>query len=423
MHLSSHFEPRIELDAIAPSGIAQPELMHLTDAFSEFISASARLEGSYASLQLEVTRLSDQLAERNAALEASLAENQRIHRALQRIVESMPCGVLVVEANGTVSTLNPEARRLLLLDNLHGRRLDAISADLGIDLAGFLKHSGAEGEQEFCLDAPAPRRWLSVTRRRLFSAAEMEGSSRQQTILILRDVTAHKQMEAEREQARRAITLSEVTATLAHEIRNPLTSLELFAGLIGQGDGNGEYVSHLRAGIRSLSATVNNVLSFHGAAYPALTSLDLGETIRSSVEFARPIAAEAGVNLRFTAPARRIRVQGNSSALQQVVLNLICNAVRHSQPEGSIDVSIRTTSLHNKTANRKAAVICFQDTGSGIAAADLPEIFRAGFSGSGNTSGFGLAVSRQIVEQHGGSIRVESRLAQGTTFFVEIPAL
>ena len=414
MNCSSHLDPRI-----TQPGVAQPELLHLTDAFSEFISASARLEGSYASLQLEVTRLSHELAERNAALEASLAENERMHRALQRIVESMPCGVLVVDADGIVSTLNPEARRLLLLQDSYSRRLDRISAELGIDLAGFLKHSESEGEHEFCRETAGGNRWLSVMGRRLFSAAETAGRAAQQTILILRDVTAHKQMEVEREQARRAITLSEVTATLAHEIRNPLASLELLAGLVGQGEADAECISHLRAGIRSLSATVNNVLSFHGAGFPSLSPLDLGEAIRSSVEFARPIAAEAGVNLQLHQPAKRIRVRGNSSALQQVVLNMVCNAARHTRPGGNIEVVIERA----KTTDVKTARIWFRDTGSGIPQADLPQIFRAGFSGTGNSSGFGLAVCSQIIAQHAGSIRVESQVGQGTTFLVEIPVL
>ena len=99
----SHLEP---INTAACAG--QPEVFLLADAFSEFISASARLEASYATLQQEVTHLSHELADRNSALKASLAENQRVHGALQQIVASMPCGVLVVEGDGSVSMINPE---------------------------------------------------------------------------------------------------------------------------------------------------------------------------------------------------------------------------------------------------------------------------------------------------------------------------
>jgi signal transduction histidine kinase len=80
---------------------------------------------------------------------------------------------------------------------------------------------------------------------------------------ILRDVTAAKEAEQEREAARSAMALAEVSAILAHEIRNPLASMELFAGLLmDDPEQTSVWVSHLRAGIRLLSATVNNVLEF-----------------------------------------------------------------------------------------------------------------------------------------------------------------
>ncbi len=407
----SHLDP-INL----PGHLSQPEVLYLADAFSEFISASTRLESSYGQLQLEVAHLSHQLAERNSALKASLEENERVHSALQQIVDSMPCGVLVVEADGSVSMINPECRRLLDLGTGCADHLQAISAQAGVDLNGFLKRrAGQEDEQEFCRTSEAGKRWLSVHDRCLFRG---DGVSREQTILILRDVTVHKQAEVERERARKATALSEVATTLAHEIRNPLASLELFAGLIAKGGPETQdWIGHLYAGIRSLSGTVNNVLSFHGVGYPALHALNLCESIRSSVEFVRPIADEAGVALTFAAEEPVMMVRGNGSALQQVVLNLVCNAIRHTGKDGQVRVTVR----RDDTAN--SAVIEFADTGCGIASELLQEIFRPGFSGSGTSSGLGLAVCSQIVNQHDGAINVTSTLGAGTTFFVEIPTL
>ena len=407
----SHLDP-INL----PGSISQPEVLYLADAFSEFISASSRLEISYGQLQLEVARLSHQLAERNSALKASLEENERVHSALQQIVDSMPCGVLVVEADGCVSMINPECRRLLDLGTEKADDLQAISLLAGVDLTGFLKRrGGADDEQEFCRISQSGRRWISAHDRSLFQG---DFAGREQTILILRDVTLHKQAEAERERARRATALSEVATTLAHEIRNPLASLELFAGLIAKGGPETqEWIGHLYAGIRSLSGTVNNVLSFHGVGYPALHPLNLAEAIRSSVEFVRPIADEAGVSLEFATSEPVLMVCGISSALQQLVLNVLCNAIRHTAKGGWVRVTVRLEKA------RGTAILEFADTGCGIASELLEEIFRPGFSGSGNTSGLGLAVCRQIVKQHDGSIRAISTPGTGTTFFVEIPTL
>ena len=85
----------------------------LADAFSEFISASARLEHSYHQLQDEVSELRSELSARNAALRTSLEENERMRLDLQQIVDSMPCGVLVLGRDGDVLTINPESRALL----------------------------------------------------------------------------------------------------------------------------------------------------------------------------------------------------------------------------------------------------------------------------------------------------------------------
>jgi two-component system sensor histidine kinase FlrB len=150
-----------------------------------------------------------------------------------------------------------------------------------------------------------------------------------------------------------------------------------------------------------------------------MSVVNLTETIRSSVEFARPIADEAGVNLRFSGPRHRVDVAANGSALQQLVMNIIGNAVRHTGTGGHVKVAVRA-----KFGSAKPmAVVEFSDTGSGIAAALLDEIFVAGFSGSGTTSGLGLAVCKQIAQQHDGRLTVESKPGAGTTFLLEIPTI
>jgi signal transduction histidine kinase len=176
---------------------------------------------------------------------------------------------------------------------------------------------------------------------------------------------------------------------------------------------------------------VNNVLSFHGVGFPTLAPLDLVAAIRSSVEFARPIADQAGTALIFEADDLGLWVQGNSHALQQVVLNMVSNALRHTSPGGTVWVSVRRGQIQKHAHDfadvgfekMDCAIVEFADTGSGIPPEYLNEIFSAGFSVSGGTSGLGLAVCSEIVKQHEGSIRVSSTLGLGTTFYVEIPAL
>src|ERR1700761_6321428 len=119
----SHTAP---INTLTPDALHSPRL--LADAFSEFISASSQLDASYRDLQQEVAHLGVELAERNAALTRSLAQNDRMRAALQQMIDSMPCGVLVLDIAETIIMINPEGRRLLELGNAQVKNLRELSA-------------------------------------------------------------------------------------------------------------------------------------------------------------------------------------------------------------------------------------------------------------------------------------------------------
>jgi signal transduction histidine kinase len=403
----------------------------LAGEFSEFIAAASRLEKSYRELQEEVSQLGLELSERNAALNTSLAENERMRLALQQIVDSMPCGVLVLDCDGQISMINPESRRLLALDKVHfdaesRTTLRQISLWSGVNLeAWFESACSSDTEQEFSVPGFAEKRWIEVRNRRLFRPSDRMGAP-DKTILILRDITAQKRAEQEREAARKAMALAEITTTLAHEIRNPLGSLELFAELIEKdGERRNEWISHLRAGIRSLSGTVNNVLSFHGSGSLTLSPVALTAVIGNAIQFVQPLADQAGVSLEWLADYDEIQVMGNESALQQVVLNLVSNAIRHTAAGGSVTVSLRPgqSGATNKECGEgmDQLIAEFTDTGCGIRPDQIDHIFEPGFSGSGDSSGLGLAVCERIMKQHGGRISAANCAHSGARFTLVFP--
>ncbi len=228
----SHVVP-INDSALKPP--QSPQL--LADAFSEFIAASSLLESSYRDLQREVGHLGMELAERNAALTRSLADNEVMRGVLQQMIESMPCGVLVLDTAETVVTINPEGRRLLQLGSAQQvRTLRDVATGSSVDLETLVEGVEEQVEHEVCIARGETKRWLAISKRRLSgtSLRSIAGSGRRglQSIWILRDVTATKEAERDREAARSAMALAEVSAILAHEIRNPLASMELFAGLL-----------------------------------------------------------------------------------------------------------------------------------------------------------------------------------------------
>jgi two-component system sensor histidine kinase FlrB len=394
----------------------------LADAFSEFISASSLLEASYRELQQKVAHLSVELADRNAALTRSLAENDRMRATLQQMIDSMPCGVLVLDTAEAIVMINPEGRRLLGLATGRLRTLRDLSKASGIHFEGLASATDGARDTEICRLCETGKRWLAIGRRQLagMQANQESATAALHSIWILRDITLNKQAEMEREAARRATALAEISSILAHEIRNPLASLELFAGLIADDQStNPQWIAHLRAGIRTLSGTVNNVLSMNGAGKPSVMPIDLIACVQAGVEFVQPIAEQANVTLSFQSAEESLTIHGNGDGIRQVLLNLISNAIRHTTAGGTVAVSIRRQARQTGTV----AVVEVRDTGCGIADEQMQRLFEAGFSGTGETPGLGLAVCKRLMTQHGGAIRVSSRLQQGSTFQLEFPAI
>jgi len=219
-------------------------------------------------------------------------------------------------------------------------------------------------------------------------------------------------------QLRREQCLAEVSTVLAHEIRNPLGSLELFAGLLADAPLSPEcktWVEHLQAGLRALAATVNNVLQFHSAPKLERRCVDLGEFLGSTRDFLMPLARQSNIAFGLQNRLSGVCVSADCHRLQQVLFNLILNSVRMMPDGGWIELS------GHQLANGTAVAIAVSDTGPGIAAEDLPKIFEPGFSTRAGSPGLGLAVCRRIVEQHGGTIRGENISGKGAKFTVLLP--
>jgi signal transduction histidine kinase len=238
------------------------------------------------------------------------------------------------------------------------------------------------------------------------------------SVFILRDVSEGKRLEETKAKMGREQVLAEVSTVLAHEIRNPLGSMELFAGLLAELELDSEgrkCVEHLRAGFRSISATVNNVLDFDRLPHLRSVPVDLGQLLSWAVDFVRPLASRAGVTLSLQNRVSGVFVLGDRHRLERVLLNLVLNAVHAMTGGGWIELAGR------RLLNSQAVALLVSDTGPGIPPEVLARIFEPGFSTRSGSPGLGLAVCQKIVEQHGGTITPASRPGYGTTFTLIFP--
>jgi len=403
----------------------------LARAFASFTEAAGSLERTYGQLQGQVAHLRQELEVTNRDLATSLEENHRIRERLRRILEGLPCGVLVIEAGTRISTLNPEAARLV------GGSFESTEA-LPAALRAALDRARQTGEEpelpllnsdQHGLDQSAADQTASTQAKPVWVAirhAWLEQSQdRATSVFILRDVSEAKKLEHDREHLRRQQALVEVSALLAHEIRNPLGSLELFAGLLAEANLEGEsrrWIEHVQAGLRTLSATVNNVLHLHNTPQPELAPTDAGQLLDWAYDFLLPLAKQARVEMQVVNGLNGVTIHADRHRLEQVLLNLALNAFRFMPGGGWLSLrGIDRASPEGSQNNGDGVEIVVRDTGPGIASGDLPRIFEAGFSTRPGSSGLGLAVCRRILEQHGGSISVESRPGHGATFRLRLP--
>jgi two-component system sensor histidine kinase FlrB len=389
----------------------------LARAFTSFTQAAGSLEKSYLQLQGEVARLHEELHRTNAELQKTLEENARVRAYLSRVLESLPCGILVVDANAQTQIINPEARRLLAVspDWAPGR-----GNPLPVTLQKQFEKVPANSffsEQEWLASETPANRSIGILRANVSELVDGQGD----TIWIIRDITEQKRLASERESARSSRALAEVAAVLAHEIRNPLGSMELFAGLLADATAQmpetRQWVTHLQAGLRTLSSTVDNVLHLHSAPEAQMVPTNLDRLIGETMEFLLPLSRQRGLQIKIDNHIGKISTHADANRLKQVFFNLALNAFRAMPTRGVLRIKLQWAPQFPEGI----VEIDFQDQGRGIAPEFLDRIYDPGFTTVSGSPGLGLSVCKKVVEQHGGTISVSSKPSQGTTFSLFLP--
>ncbi|HYS43755.1 MAG TPA: ATP-binding protein [Geobacteraceae bacterium] len=252
----------------------------------------------------------------------------------------------------------------------------------------------------------------------------------QQTARGLEDSYRKLQSQADliigiEEQLRRAERLSalgELSAVLAHEIRNPLGSIRGTAEILKDdfrpGDRKYEFLEILVKETDRLNRVVEDFLHLARPVQVERETCDLVAELTEVVTLLAGDAASRGVRLHF-APVELPPVRGDREKLRQVFLNLILNGVQATARGGSLTVAARAIPAGDGTP--PCVEISFADTGEGMESSVLARVFEPFYTTKEGGTGLGLAIAQKIVESHGGTIGVESALGRGTTFKVRLP--
>jgi len=349
------------------------------------------------------------------ALRRSRREILRERNFNQTVVENIEAGLLTLDKQRQVTFVNGPAQRLLAVDETDGP----------MPLAELLHRWP---EIVAALEAASP--FEAVQRWSDYATIERDGqtlifrmallplpASDNQHILSIEDVTERVRMRQQVARMDRLVSLGRMAAGIAHEVRNPLTGVnllldELHDRLLGN-DVDQKLIRQALEEIERLERLVSGLLDFslpsHGEQRPVRVDVLLRELLTL---FRRQCERE-GVQLVVDIPDALPSVTGDSGKLKQAFLNLLTNALEAMPGGGELRVS--TAALADELHIR------FQDSGEGIAAQRLPLIFEPFFTSKDAGSGLGLAITHNIISELHGRIEVDSRPSKGSVFEVILP--
>ncbi len=377
-----------------------------------------------------IANLNDRLEKKNQELERNLIEKEKVKTYLANIFESLAVGVLVTDREGRITSINRKGVQIL---GMGAERLigDPVDKLLGIDALGGAEAGPARGVLEQLVSFV---RQDSEALKLQVSVSGMPGGF----ILNVQDVTQLKKLEETAERRNRFTAMGEMAANIAHEIRNPLGSIELFASLVKKGlpedTEQTQLMNHISSAVASMNHIISNLLAYTKPRPVNRHKMHLGHLLTESAEFLGFLAEKHNVAVRLELGARRAQIMGDEEMLKQVVHNLFLNAVQAMPDGGELTIATRNLKLtdprqiarfqhEHRPPPEKLDVIevSVRDTGAGMAQDIQKQVFDPFFTTKARGTGLGLAIVHNIVEAHHATIDLESQVNSGTAMILMFP--
>ncbi len=361
---------------------------------------------------IAVSVLAATLAQRVRATGGALArveeEAEKLGHLNDHIVRSITSGIITTDEVGQIETLNPAAARILgaAPPALIGK---PISNYIGEDSEVESPRSQAIGKRHDGSDFPVG-----------FSRTELLGpdGSHHGVLVTFQDLTEIEALRNKAAAAERLATLGRLAAGLAHEIRNPLSSIsgsvEMVASSPDLAEEDRKLLSMVLEESERLASLVSTMLDVAQPREPARTRIDLLKVLDEVASMAsRGLGRATDVEIKLSEDSVPISVFADEGQIRQVVWNLVKNAVQASSAGQSVVLRCKEEG--------GSAILEVADSGSGIDQASRGKLFEAFYSGRAQGVGIGLALARQIVRAHDGEIEFDSQVGEGTTFRVTFP--
>jgi nitrogen fixation/metabolism regulation signal transduction histidine kinase len=391
------------------------------------LTAKPRDEAQFVleTFQSVVAQLQAQQRELEALSAQASARAASAERFSERIVASVPSGLVAFDARGRATVVNAPARALIEADgDAEGRDVRSL-LHIAPELAEMVLRCLQTGEvyrreEVTAMGAGGRMRRLGATVAPIELAPERGARG---ALCLLTDITEVSQLREQVALKKNLESLGEMSAGLAHEFKNALATLHGYAQLMQSLnlDENGRAASvALLQEVRNLSEMVTAFLNFARPRPLQLTEVSLGELIEECALELRSFYRERRVTLVVEGDFRQ--VQADERMLRQALLNLLRNAAEAIEDErAQRRVTVRASS-RREASGQDSAVIEITDTGAGIQPADLQRIFIPFFTTKSTGHGVGLALAHRVITDHGGTLTAANVADGGALFTISLPA-
>jgi two-component system nitrogen regulation sensor histidine kinase NtrY len=415
LYLAKRITRPIQMLAAAARDIGAGRLDHrlepeTSDEFGSLVEAFNTMAGELSNSRQDLERSTRDLQRQHQEAEAR-------RRYIETVLQRITTGVVSVDATGRVTTINSAAARLLALEDAGAGR--PVAELLGrpelAPLLGLIEGSRGAGP-----DPPAQEIALASEGRELHLAAAAarlhgEGGATEGTVLVFDDITPLIR-------AQKVAAWREVARRLAHEVKNPLTPIQLCAERLARHFQSAppatralveECTKTIVGEVESLKGLVDEFSQFARMPAPRRIPTNLPALLTDTL--ALYVGLFRDVTIACQSPPDMPFVRVDPEQIRRVVINLVDNAVEAMDRKGRVDIE-----LQHAAAERVARIIVADD-GPGIPAGEREKLFMPYYSTKRRGSGLGLAIVRRIVAEHGGAIDVTDNAPRGTRFILELP--
>lgn len=377
------------------SSVEQASRQGLEQAFALFNQMSSQLTDSYSMLEARVTELKGELAVVSAQRMQELAEKERLANRLQNLLDLLPGGVIVIDGQGIVREANPAACELL-----------------GLPLEGELwRHIIARSF--------APREddghEISLKDGRRLSIATRSLDAEPGQLVLLNDLTETRHLQDQLARHERLSSLGRMVASLAHQIRTPLSAALLYASHLTEQElpvaTQQRFAGRLKERLHELEHQVRDMLVFARGELPLTDRVSPGALMQSLQ--AAALTQVQDVSIRWQCDSYIGELLCNRDTLVGALLNLLENAIQASAGQARLKVH-----LYSRDNQLR---LCVSDSGSGIDAAVLARLGEPFYTTKVNGTGLGLTVVKAVARAHQGELSLRSRPGRGTCALVTLP--